>query len=86
MKIRRIAAYRVELPLHEGSYSGPAASPSRSSTARSSASRPTRAWSATARSARSVPLTCPAYAEGVRAGIATLAPHLIGEDPRSSSG
>ena len=37
---------------------------------------------ATARSARSGRSTCPPTRNGVRAGIAELAPHLLGEDPR----
>ena len=42
MKIRRIAAYRVKLPLHEGSYKWSGGKSVESSTARSSRSRPTR--------------------------------------------
>ena len=53
---------------------------------RSSASRPTRASSATAKSARLGPFYLPAYANGVRAGIAELGPHLLGEDPLQLAG
>lgn len=53
MRIRRIAAYRVQLPLREGRYAWRAASRWRSSTRPSSAWRPTRASRGTAKSARS---------------------------------
>ncbi len=59
MRIQRILAYRVELPLHEGSYKwsgGKSVVGLRQHDRR--ASRPTRAWSATARSARSGRSTC----------------------------
>ena len=83
MKITRIAAYRVDLPLHEGSYkwSGGKSVTVFDSTDRR-ASRPTPGSPATARSARSGPFYLPAYAEGVRAGLRELGPHLLGEDPR----
>ena len=68
MKISRIAAYQVDLPLPRAPTAGRAASRSPSSTARSCASRPTPASSATARSARSGRSTCrptrPASAPG----------------------
>jgi L-alanine-DL-glutamate epimerase-like enolase superfamily enzyme len=82
MKIRRIAAYRVELPLHEGSY-------------RWSGGKSVAVFDSTLVRVETDagivghgevcplgPAYLPAYAEGVRAGIAMLAPHLIGEDPR----
>src|SRR5262245_1854286 len=82
MKIRRIAAYRVELPLHEGSY--------RWSGGKSVAvfdSTLVRVETDTGLVGHGEvcplgPAYLPAYAEGVRAGIAMLAPQLIGEDPR----
>src|SRR5262245_41274793 len=83
MKIRRIAAYQVELPLHEGSY-------------RWSGGKSVAVFDATLVRVETDaglvghgevcplgPAYLPAYAEGVRAGIAALAPHLIGEDPRA---
>ena len=85
MKITRIAAYRVELPLHEGSYKlvgrqvGHA-----SSTARSSRSRPTPGIVGYGEVCPLGPFYLPAYADGVRAGIAELGPHLIGEDPTAA--
>ncbi|MGE5413714.1 MAG: cis-3-hydroxy-L-proline dehydratase [Syntrophomonadaceae bacterium] len=82
MKIRRIAAHRVELPLHEGSYKW-------------SGGKSVEVFDSTlveveiddGRSGFGEvcplgPAYLPAYAEGVRAGLAVLAPHLIGEDPR----
>ena len=81
MKIRRIAAYRVELPLHEGSYKW-------------SGGKSVDVFDATIVRVETDtglaghgevcplgPAYLPAYAEGVRAGIAVLAPSLIGEDP-----
>jgi len=61
MKIKRILAYRVELPLHETTYK----------------------WSGGNGEVCPLgPFYLPAYAEGVRAGLRELGPHLIGEDPR----
>ena len=82
MKIRRIAAYRVELPLREGSY--------RWSGGKSVAvfdSTLVRVETDTGLVGHGEvcplgPAYLPAYAEGVRAGIAVLAPHLLGADPR----
>src|SRR6185369_89811 len=82
MKITRIAAYRVELPLHEGSYKW-------------SGGKSVDVFDATIVRVETDtglaghgevcplgPAYLPAYAEGVRAGIAVLGPRLIGEDPR----
>ena len=83
MKITRIAAYRVELPLHEGSYKwsgGKSVDGLRQHRRRGS--RPTRASSATARSARSGRSTCRPTPRACGPGIAELGPHLLGEDPR----
>lgn len=81
MKIRRIAAYRVELPLKEGSY-------------RWSGGKSVQVFDSTVVAIEADsglvgfgeccplgPAYLPAYAEGVRAGIGVLGPHLIGEDP-----
>jgi cis-L-3-hydroxyproline dehydratase len=81
MKIARIAAYRVELPLHEGSY-------------RWSGGKSVSVFDSTIVGVETDaglvgygevcplgPFYLPAYAEGVRAGVKELAPHLIGEDP-----
>jgi len=81
LKITRIAAYRVELPLHEGSYKW-------------SGGKSVEVFDSTVVRVESDagivghgevcplgPAYLPAYAEGVRAGVAELAPHLLGEDP-----
>ena len=82
MKIRRIAAYPVALPLHEGSYkwSGGKSVDVFDSTL-------VRVETDDGRAGHGEvcplgPAYLPAYAEGVRAGIGVLAPHLLGEDPR----
>jgi cis-L-3-hydroxyproline dehydratase len=82
VKIRRIAAYPVALPLHEGAY-------------RWSGGKSVEVFDSTLVRVETDeglvghgevcplgPAYLPAYAEGVRAGLAVLAPHLIGEDPR----
>jgi L-alanine-DL-glutamate epimerase-like enolase superfamily enzyme len=82
MKIRRIAAYRMELPLVEGSY-------------RWSGGKSVDVFDSTLVRVETDagvvghgevcplgPAYLPAYAEGVRAGLAVVAPQLIGEDPR----
>ncbi|MGE5258758.1 MAG: cis-3-hydroxy-L-proline dehydratase [Hyphomicrobiales bacterium] len=81
MKIARILAYRVELPLAEGSY-------------RWSGGKAVTVFDSTVIAVETDtgitgygevcplgPFYLPAYAEGVRAGIAELGPHLLGEDP-----
>ena len=81
MKIRRIAAYRVELPLGEGSY-------------RWSGGKAVDVFDSTVVSVETDsgvvgygevcplgPAYLPAYAAGVRAGLAELAPQLLGQDP-----
>ena len=82
MKIRRIAAYRVELPLHEGSYKW---SGGKSVAVFDSTLVRVETDGGLVGHGEVCPLGpayLPAYAEGVRAGIAVLAPSLIGEDPR----
>jgi L-alanine-DL-glutamate epimerase-like enolase superfamily enzyme len=81
MKIRRIAAYRVDLPLHEGSYKW---SGGKSVDVFDSTIVEVEADDGTVGIGEVCPLGSaylPAFAAGVRAGIAELAPHLIGEDP-----
>jgi len=81
LKITRIAAYRVELPLLEGSYKW-------------SGGKSVEVFDSTVVRVESDagivghgevcplgPAYLPAYAEGVRTGIAALAPRLIGQDP-----
>jgi L-alanine-DL-glutamate epimerase-like enolase superfamily enzyme len=82
MKIARIFAHRVELPLVEGSY-------------RWSGGKSVSVFDSTIVGVETAcglvgygevcplgPFYLPAYAEGVRAGLRELAPHLIGFDPR----
>jgi L-alanine-DL-glutamate epimerase-like enolase superfamily enzyme len=81
MKISRILAYRVELPLHEGSYKW-------------SGGKSVNVFDSTVVEVHTDegvtgvgevcplgPFYLPAYAEGVRAGLRELGPHLLGEDP-----
>jgi L-alanine-DL-glutamate epimerase-like enolase superfamily enzyme len=82
MKISRISAYKVELPLHEGSYQW---SGGKSVTVFDSTVVRVETDAGIAGYGEVCPLGpayLPAYANGVRAGLAELAPHLIGEDPR----
>jgi cis-L-3-hydroxyproline dehydratase len=82
MRIRRIAAYRVELPLHEGSYKwsgGKSVDVFDSTLVAVESDTGLVGWGEVCPLG---PAYLPAYAEGVRAGLAVLAPHLIGEDPR----
>lgn len=82
MKIKRIFAYRVDLPLIEGSYHW-------------SGGKSVDVFDSTVVGIETDtglvgygevcplgPFYLPAYAEGVRAGLRELAPHLIGMDPR----
>ncbi|MCA8989250.1 MAG: mandelate racemase, partial [Planctomycetaceae bacterium] len=82
MKIRRIFAHRVELPLVEGSYKW-------------SGGKSVSVFDSTIVGVETEcglvgygevcplgPFYLPAYAEGVRAGLKQLAPHLLGMDPR----
>jgi L-alanine-DL-glutamate epimerase-like enolase superfamily enzyme len=81
MKIQRIRAYRVELPLHEGSYKW-------------SGGKSVAVFDSTVVEVETDggitgygevcplgPFYLPAYANGVRAGIAELGPHLLSADP-----
>ncbi len=81
MKIQRIRAYRVELPLHEGSYKW---SGGKSVSVFDSTVVEVETDSGLVGYGEVCPLGpfyLPAYANGVRAGLAELGPHLIGEDP-----
>src|SRR5262245_26079347 len=81
MKITRIRAYRVDLPLHEGSYKW-------------SGGKSVSVFDSTVVAVETDagitghgevcplgPFYLPAYAAGCRTGIAELGPHLLGEDP-----
>ena len=84
-KIKRITAYKVDLPLHEGSYNW-------------SGGKTVNIFDSTIVAIETVdgligygeccplgPFYLPSYAEGVRAGIKELGPHLIGLDASDHS-
>jgi len=82
MKIVRIFAHRVELPLHEGSYKW---SGGKSVSVFDSTIVGVETDSGLVGYGEVCPLGpfyLPAYAEGVRAGLKELGPHLLGLDPR----
>ncbi len=82
MKIVRVFAHRVELPLHEGSYKW---SGGKSVTVFDSTVvgvETDAGLTGFGEACPLGPLYLPAYAEGVRTGLRELAPHLIGFDPR----
>ena len=82
MKITGILAYRVELPLHETSYKW---SGGKSVTVFDSTIVQVDTDAGITGYGEVCPLGpfyLPAYADGVRAGLRELGPHLIGEDPR----
>src|SRR5204862_273855 len=82
MKITRILAYRVELPLHETTYKW---SGGKSVTVFDSTIVSVETDTGLVGYGEVCPLGpfyLPAYADGVRAGLRELGPHLIGEDPR----
>jgi L-alanine-DL-glutamate epimerase-like enolase superfamily enzyme len=81
MKIQRIAAYRVELPLHEASYSwsgGKSVSVFDSTIVRIETDEDVVGHGEVCPLG---PFYLPAYGPGARAGIAELGPHLLGQDP-----
>src|SRR5215204_5369510 len=82
MKVTRIVAHRVELPLHETTYKW---SGGKSVTVFDSTIVGVETDSGIVGYGEVCPLGpfyLPAYAEGVRAGLRELSPHLIGLDPR----
>src|SRR5438874_8908656 len=82
MRISRIFAHRVELPLREGSYKW---SGGKSVTVFDSTIVGVETDTGLVGYGEVCPLGpayLPAYAEGVRAGLRELAPHLLGRDPR----
>ena len=81
MKITRIFAHQVDLPLHEGSYKW---SGGKSVTVFDSTIVGVETDAGIVGYGEVCPLGpfyLPAYAEGVRTGLRELAPHLIGENP-----
>jgi L-alanine-DL-glutamate epimerase-like enolase superfamily enzyme len=82
MKIKRILAYRVELPLREVTYKW---SGGKSVTVFDSTIVRVETDTGVVGHGEVCPLGpfyLPAYAEGVRAGLRELGPHLLGDDPR----
>ncbi|UCC84673.1 MAG: mandelate racemase/muconate lactonizing enzyme family protein [Gemmatimonadota bacterium] len=81
MKITRIAAYQVDLPLHEGSYKwsgGKSVEVFDSTVVRVETDEGVVGHGEVCPLG---PFYLPAYAKGARTGIAELAPHILGEDP-----
>jgi len=81
MKITRILAYRVLLPLHEGSYKwsgGKSVSVFDSTIVAVETDQGITGYGEVCPLG---PFYLPAYAQGARTGIAELGPHLLGEDP-----
>ena len=81
MRITAIRAYRIDLPLHEGSYKwsgGNAVTVFDSTVVAVETDAGITGWGEVCPLG---PAYLPAYAAGARAGIAELAPHLIGSDP-----
>ena len=81
MKITAIRAYKVDLPLHEGSYKwsgGKSVSVFDSTIVEVETDSGVTGWGEVCPLG---PFYLPAYADGVRAGIKELGPHLIGYNP-----
>jgi L-alanine-DL-glutamate epimerase-like enolase superfamily enzyme len=81
MRVTRVSAYRVGLPLHEGSYKwsgGNAVTVFDSTVVKVETDAGLVGWGEVCPLG---PAYLPAYAAGVRAGLAELAPHLLGENP-----
>src|ERR1700733_15128769 len=81
MKITRLSAFRIELPLREGSYhwsGSKSVSVFDSTVIRVDTDEGVIGFGEVCPLG---PFYLPAYAEGVRAGLRELGPQLIGEDP-----
>jgi L-alanine-DL-glutamate epimerase-like enolase superfamily enzyme len=81
MKIKRISAYQVDLPLHEGSYKwsgGKSVTTFDSTVVRIDTDEGVTGFGEVCPLG---PFYLPAYANGVRAGLRELGPHLLGENP-----
>jgi L-alanine-DL-glutamate epimerase-like enolase superfamily enzyme len=81
MKIARISVYQVDLPLAEGSYSWSDGKSIRGYDSTVVRIETDSGLTGHGEVAPLGPAYLPAYAAGVRAGLAELAPHLIGQDP-----
>ncbi len=82
MKIARILAYRVDLPLHEGSYKWSGGKSVSVFDSTIVAVETDEGITGHGEVCPLGPFYLPAYAQGARTGIAELGPHLLGEDPR----
>ena len=81
MRITRISAYRADLPLREGSYKwsgGKAVTVFDTTVVKVETAAGVTGYGEVCPLG---PFYLPAYANGVRAGIAELGPHLLGENP-----
>jgi L-alanine-DL-glutamate epimerase-like enolase superfamily enzyme len=81
MRITRLRAYRVDLPLHEGSYSWSGGKSVSVFDSTIVAVETDAGITGYGECCPLGPFYLPAYAAGVRAGLAQLGPHFIGEDP-----
>ena len=82
MRITRLVAYQVDLPLREGSYrwsGGKSVSVFDSTILKVETDAGLAGWGEVCPLG---PFYLPAYAAGARTGLAELGPHLLGEDPR----
>jgi cis-L-3-hydroxyproline dehydratase len=82
VQITRIRAYRVALPLHEGTYKwsgGKSVSVFDSTVVEVETDAGVTGWGEVCPLG---PFYLPAYGPGARTGIAELGPHLLGQDPR----
>jgi L-alanine-DL-glutamate epimerase-like enolase superfamily enzyme len=81
MKITRILAYRVLLPLHEGSYKWSGGKSVSVFDSTIVAVETDQGLTGYGEVCPLGPFYLPAHAQGARAGIAELGPHLLGDDP-----
>src|SRR5260370_15603805 len=82
MKIKRLSVYQVDLPLREGSYrwsGGKSVTVFDSTVVKIDTAEGVTGFGEVCPLG---PFYLPAYAEGCRAGIKELGPHLLGHDPR----
>src|ERR1700677_3784507 len=82
MKITRILAFRVELPLYEGTYKWSGGKSVSVFDSTIVAVETDQGMTGFGEVCPLGPFYLPAYAAGARAGIGELGPHLLGEDPR----
>lgn len=81
MRITKISVYRVDLPLHEGSYKWSGGNSVSIFDSTVVAIETDAGITGYGEVCPLGPAYLPAYAAGARTGIAELAPHLIGQDP-----